>query len=41
MLRLDLKAAFLRPVLLTLMTLLNANHSRFKSGHQNFRLAGA
>ena len=41
MLRLGLKAAFLRPVLRALMQLINAGLERFSSGQQNFRLAGA
>jgi len=31
----------LRPVLRALMALINGDHARFTSGHQNFRLAGA
>lgn len=38
MVRLGLKAAFLRPLLLALMTLLNGEHSRFSSSKENFRL---
>ena len=41
MARLGLKAVFLRPVLRALMALINGDHARFTSGHQNFRLAGA
>ena len=41
MVRLGLKAAFLRPVLRVLMTLLNGEHSRFSSGLQDFRLTAA
>jgi len=40
MLRLGLKAAFLRPVLRVLIALINDHYARFASGHQNFRLAG-
>ncbi len=40
MLRLGLKAAFLRPPLLALMLLINDEHSRFNSSNQNFRLNG-
>jgi IS5 family transposase len=40
MLRLGLRATFLRPVLLALMRLINGNHARLGSGQQNFRLAG-
>ena len=40
MLRLGLKATFLRPVLRALSALLNGDHSRFNSSNQNFRLAG-
>jgi len=39
MLRLGLKAAFLRPVLRALMMLINGDHAQFDSRHQNFRLA--
>ena len=39
MLRLGLKAAFLRPVLQALMQLFNAGRVRSRSGQQNFRLA--
>lgn len=38
MVRLGLKAAFLRPVLLAPTTLLNGEHSRFSSSKENFRL---
>ena len=38
MVRLGLKAAFLRPVLRALTTLLNGNYSRFSSSKENFRL---
>ena len=38
MLRLDLKAAFWRPVLLALIALFNGDHSRSNSIDQNFRL---
>jgi len=38
MARLGLKAAFLRPVLLALTTLLNGEHSRFSSSKENLRL---
>lgn len=41
MLRLGLKAAFLRPVLRALMQLISAGRERSSSGQQNFRLAGA
>ena len=41
MLRLGLKATFLRPVLLLLVALLNSDHSRSNSLNQNFRLARA
>ena len=50
MVRLGLKAVFLRPVLRALMRILSADsqcqlktdthHSRFRSGQQNFGLAG-
>jgi IS5 family transposase len=41
MVRLGLKAAFLRPVLRALTTLLNGEHSRFRSSKENFRLVRA
>jgi hypothetical protein len=41
MVRLGLKAAFLRPVLRALMMWLNGDQSRFSSGKQNFRLSEA
>ena len=41
MVRLGLKAVFLRPVLLMLMALPNGEHSRFSLGDPNFRLARA
>lgn len=41
MLRLGLKATFLRPVLLVLMRLIDGNHARSGSGHPNFRFAEA
>jgi len=41
MVRLGLKAAFLRPVLLALIALINNDHSRFNSCNPNFRLARA
>ena len=40
-LRLGLKAAFLRPVLQELIALINGNHARSSSENQNFRLAAA
>ncbi len=40
MLRLGLKATFLRPVLRGLIALINGDHARLGSGQQNFRLAG-
>jgi len=40
MLRLGLKATFLRPVLQALIALLSGDYSRFNSTNQNFRLAG-
>jgi hypothetical protein len=39
MVRLGLKATFLRPVLLSLMLILNGEHFRFNSGNQNLCLA--
>ena len=41
MLRLGLKAAFLRPVLRALMQFINGDQARFNSSKQNFRLTGA
>lgn len=41
MLRLGLKATFLRPALLLLIALLSSDHARSNSLNQNFRLAGA
>ena len=41
MIRLGLKADFLRPVLRALMRLINGDHAQFSSGKQSFRLAGA
>jgi len=40
MVRLGLKAVFLRPVLRALIALINGDHARFTSVHQKFRLAG-
>ena len=40
MLRLGLKATFLRPVLQALIALLSGDYSRLNSTNQNFRLAG-
>jgi transposase, IS5 family len=40
MVRLGLKAAFLRRVLRVLMEIINGDHAQFDSRHQNFRLAG-
>jgi hypothetical protein len=40
MLRLGLKATFLRPVLRELIALLNGGHAQSNSLNQNFRLAG-
>ena len=41
MLRLGLKATFLRPVLLLLISLLSSDHARSNSLTQNFRMDGA
>jgi len=41
MVRLGLKAAFLRPVLRALMQFINGDQARFNSSKQNFRLTGA
>ena len=41
MLRLGLKAAFLRPVLRALMQFINSDQAQFNSSKQNFRLTGA
>ena len=38
--RLGLRAVFLRPMLWALMRLINAEHSRFSSDHQNLGVAG-
>ena len=38
--RLSLRAVFLRPMLWALMRLINAEHSRFSSDHQNLGVAG-
>lgn len=39
--RLGLKAAFLRPVLWALMRFINGDQARFRLSNPNFRLVGA